>query len=67
MWAWPNSLTVPSPRLAENGELIPTVFIDRSNLSHQGHIKDESDDDYGRILPDPVGYHPLNDEWRQNG
>ena len=67
MCAWPSSLTVSSPRSAENGELIPTVFIDRSKLFYQGHIKDESDDyDGRRILPEPVSFPHLNDEWRQN-
>ena len=67
MWAWPNSLTVSSPRLVENGELIPTVFIDHCTLSHQEHIKDESDDDDGPIiLPEPVAFSHPNDEWRHN-
>ena len=67
MCAWPSSLTVSSPCSAENGELIPTVFIDRTKIPYQGHIKDEYDDDYERrILPEPVVFPQPNDELRQN-
>ena len=58
---------VSSPRSVENGELILTVLIDRSKSLDQGHIKDESDEDYvRRILPEPVVDPHRNDEWRQN-